>query len=118
MPVQGLSTKFLWSVTLTGNTPCPLQYMKLRKSDVPAKKFLLVGKLLYFQSFCYELLTEIYFTSDPPKTVHILQYTCKCMYHLHFEKTGLIHAITNWYFTVNMKVYIPSTVCPVIFVMI
>lgn len=52
----------------------------------------------------------LYFISDPPKTVHILQYT--------FEKTGLIHAITNWYFTVNMKVYIPSTVYPVIYAMI
>lgn len=60
----------------------------------------------------------LYFISDPPKTVHILQYTCKCTYHLHFEKTGLIHAITNWYFTVNMKVYIPSTVYPVIYAMI
>lgn len=111
MPVQGLSTKYLWSVTFTGNTLCPLQYMKLWKSDIPVKKIPSGGQTALFS----ELL---YFTSDPPKTVHILQYTCKCTYHLHFEKTGLIHAITNWYFTVNMKVYIPSTVYPVTYAMI
>lgn len=98
-------------MTLTGNTLCPLPDIKLWKSDVPVKKIPAGGQTALFS----ELL---YFISDPPKTVHILQkYTCKCTYHLHFEKTGLVHAITNWYFTVNIKVYIPSTVYPVIFVM-